>query len=111
MFGLDILHKNVFQKVFEEQLRFMTSADVIMKVCGLRLETICAIARKHGVDIDNVSSKCIDEELLSLLADAHVRQMKYIFQLIEHDLFFLFKGEQAYRTYLLFQKSSTCEKC
>lgn len=86
MFELDILHKNVFQKVFEEQLKFMTSADVIMKACGLRQETICAIARKHGVEIDDVSSKCIDEELLSLLADAHVRQMKSYFHNAKHHL-------------------------
>lgn len=73
---LDKIQETVVQKAIEEQFRFMTSADVIMKACGLHFETIRAIARKRGVEIEDASSRCIDEELLSLLADAHVRQMK-----------------------------------
>lgn len=59
--------------------RFTTSADVVMKASGLRLEAIRAIAREVGIKIEETESRCIDENLLSLLADAHVRQLKSYF--------------------------------
>lgn len=59
--------------------RFTTSACVVMKTCGLRIEAIRAIAREVGLKIEDTESRCIDENLLSLLADAHVRQMKSYF--------------------------------
>ncbi len=58
---------------------FRTSADVVMEASGLRIEAIRAIAREQGIKIDETSSRCIDENLLSLLADAHVRRLKFYF--------------------------------
>jgi hypothetical protein len=59
--------------------RFTTSADVVMKAGGLRLEAIRAIAREQGIEIGNVQSRCIDENLLEELAKAHVRRLKSYF--------------------------------
>ena len=58
---------------------FRTSADVMMEASGLRIEAIRAIAREQGIKIDETNSRCIDENLLSLLADAHVRRLKFYF--------------------------------
>ena len=59
---------------------FTTSADVVMKASGLRLEAIRVIAREQGVEIEDTACRCIDESLLAALADAHVRKMRaYIF--------------------------------
>lgn len=58
---------------------FRTSADVVMEASGLRIEAIRAIAREQGIKIVETSSRCIDENLLSLLADAHVRRLKFYF--------------------------------
>lgn len=60
--------------------RFMTSADVVMSVSGLRFEAICAIAREQGIVIESKESRCIDENLLSELANAHIRQLKSYFK-------------------------------
>ena len=59
---------------------FTTSAEVVMKASGLRLEAIRVIAREQGVEIEDTACRCIDESLLAALADAHVRKMRaYIF--------------------------------
>ena len=58
---------------------FTTSADVVMKVSGLRLEAIRVIAREQGVEIEDTACRCIDESLLAALADAHVRKMRAYF--------------------------------
>ena len=58
---------------------FTTSADVVMKASGLRLEAIRVIAREQGVEIEDTSCRCIDESLLDALADAHVRKMRAYF--------------------------------
>jgi len=59
--------------------RFTTSADVVMKASGLRLEAIRVIAREQGVVIEDTACRCIDESLLAVLADAHVRKMRAYF--------------------------------
>ena len=56
-----------------------TSADVVMKASGLRLEAIRMIAREQGVEIEDSACRCIDESLLAELADAHVRRLKAYF--------------------------------
>lgn len=58
---------------------FTTSADVVMKASGLRLEAIRVIAREQGVEIEDTACRCIDESLLAALADAHVRKMRAYF--------------------------------
>lgn len=58
---------------------FTTSADVVMKASGLRLEAIRVIAREQGVEIEDTACRCIDESLLAALADAHVRRMRAYF--------------------------------
>lgn len=58
---------------------FATSADVVMKASGLRLEAIRVIAREQGVEIEDTACRCIDESLLAALADAHVRRMRAYF--------------------------------
>ena len=58
---------------------FTTSADVVMKAGGLRLEAIRVMAREQGVEIEDTACRCIDENLLAVLADAHVRKMKAYF--------------------------------
>ena len=58
---------------------FTTSADVVMEASGLRLEAIRVIAREHGVEIEDTACRCIDEDLLAALADAHVRKMRAYF--------------------------------
>lgn len=58
---------------------FATSADVVMKASGLRLEAIRVIAREQGVEIEDTACRCIDESLLAALADAHVRKMRAYF--------------------------------
>lgn len=58
---------------------FTTSADVVMKASGLRLEAIRVIAREQGVEIEDAACRCIDESLLAALADAHVRRMRAYF--------------------------------
>jgi hypothetical protein len=50
-----------------------------MKASGLRIEAICAIAREQGVKIEDVQSRCIDENLLEELANAQVRRLKSYF--------------------------------
>ena len=71
--------KEHLEAIFESVSRFATSADVVIKASGLRIEAIRAIAREQGIEIENVESRCIDENLLSLLADAHVRRLKSYF--------------------------------
>lgn len=58
---------------------FTTSADVVMRASGLRLEAIRVIAREQGVEIEDTACRCIDESLLAALADAHVRKMRAYF--------------------------------
>lgn len=58
---------------------FTTSADVVMEASGLRLEAIRVIAREQGVEIEDTACRCIDEDLLAALADAHVRKMRTYF--------------------------------
>ena len=58
---------------------FTTSADVVMKASGLRLEAIRVIAREQGVEIEDTACRSIDESLLAALADAHVRRMRAYF--------------------------------
>lgn len=59
--------------------QYMTSAEVVMEASGLRLEAVRSIAREHGIEINDVRSRCIDENLLSYLADAHIRRLKAYF--------------------------------
>lgn len=56
-----------------------TTPEIVMRVSGLPFEAIRAIARECGVNIKNERSRCIDENLLSLLADAHIRRLKSYF--------------------------------
>lgn len=58
---------------------FSTSADVVMEASGLRFEAIRVIAREQGVEIEDTSCKCIDENLLDALAEAHIRKMRAYF--------------------------------
>lgn len=73
---LDFLSLVLGIKTYPE---YLTSAEVVMKASGLRLEAIRSIAREKGVEIQDVRSRCIDENLLSLLADAHIRRLKSYF--------------------------------
>ena len=75
----DSIHYELFEVTDKQIKRFTTSADVVMKASGLRIEAIRAIAREQGIEIEDTESRCIDENLLSLLADAHVRQLKSYF--------------------------------
>ena len=61
------------------ETRFTTSADVVMKASGLRLEAIRVIAREQGVEIEDTSCRCIDESLLDALAEAHIRKFRAYF--------------------------------
>ena len=80
--NLDILD-DVFEcsQMAENYLKatFTTSAEVVMKASGLRLEAIRVIAREQGVEIEDTTCRCIDESLLDALADAHVRRMRAYF--------------------------------
>lgn len=58
---------------------FTTSAEVVIKASGLRLEAIRVIAREQGVEIEDTTCRCINESLLAALADAHVRKMRAYF--------------------------------
>ena len=58
---------------------FMTSAKVVMDASGLRIEAIRSIAREQGIEIEDEQSRCIDENLLEELANAHVRRLKSYF--------------------------------
>lgn len=53
--------KEHLEAIFESVSRFATSADVVIKASGLRIEAIRAIAREQGIEIENVESRCIDE--------------------------------------------------
>ena len=64
--------------VIQNHRDFTTSADVVMKASGLRLEAIRAIAREKGVEIEDTACRCIDEELLADFAEAHVRRLTHI---------------------------------
>lgn len=75
----DRLLELVRVSLHETAPRFMTSADVVMKASGLRIEAVQAIARERGVEIKDIQSKCIDENLLEDLANAHVRRLKSYF--------------------------------
>ena len=74
---------DILETAFEEKvissMGFTTSADVVMKAGGLRLEAIRVIAREQGVEIEDTACRCIDESLLAALADAHVRKMRAYF--------------------------------
>ena len=65
--------------VIQNHRDFTTSADVVMKASGLRLEAIRAIAREKGVEIEDTACRCIDEELLADFAEAHVRRLRAYF--------------------------------
>lgn len=73
------ISSDLFEVICKQITRFTTSADAVMKASGLRIEAIRAIAREVGIEIEDIESRCIDENLLSLLADAHVRQLKSYF--------------------------------
>lgn len=73
------MFSQLFEVIDKQFKRFMTSVDVVMKVSGLRIDAIRAITREVGIEIEDIESRCIDENLLSLLADAHVRQLKSYF--------------------------------
>lgn len=74
---------DILETAFEEKsifnMDFTTSADVVMKASGLRLEAIRVIAREQGVEIEDTACRCIDEFLLAAFADAHVRKMRAYF--------------------------------
>ena len=79
---LDILEKvfdnaEIKDSVFK--MGFTTSADVVMKASGLRLEAIRVIAREQGVEIEDTACRCIGESLLAAFADAHVRKIRAYF--------------------------------
>ncbi len=79
---LDILEKvlgNVEIKDDVFKMRFTTSADVVMKASGLRLEAIRVIAREQGVEIEDTACRCIGESLLAAFADAHIRKIRAYF--------------------------------
>lgn len=79
---LDILEKvlgNVEIKDDVFKMRFTTSADVVMKASGLRLEAIRVIAQEQGVEIEDTACRCIDESLLAAFADAHIRKVRAYF--------------------------------
>lgn len=88
--------ENLFQWTLS-RLIYMTSAEVVMEASGLRIEAIRSIARERGVEINDVRSRCIDENLLSLLADAHIRRLKAYFNKSKRHL-----GELSCEDYIAF---------
>lgn len=88
--------ENLFQWTLS-RLIYMTSAEVVMEASGLRIEAIRSIARERGVEINDVRSRCIDENLLSLLADAHIRRLKAYFNKCKRHL-----GELSCEEYIAF---------
>ena len=76
-----IADATAFSKIAENFFMafFATSADVVMKASGLRLEAIRVIAREQGVEIEDTACRCIGESLLAALADAHVRKLRAYF--------------------------------
>jgi len=81
--GFELFHMPTLnlQKTIENSFRrfFATSADVVMEASGLRIEAIRVIAREQGVEIEDTACRCIDENLLASLGDAHVRRLKVYF--------------------------------
>lgn len=73
---LDVTLDDVLEALKTE---FRTSADIVVEASGLRIEAVRAIAREKGVEIEDPACRCIDEELLAELADAHLRRMKAYF--------------------------------
>lgn len=79
---------------------FITSADVVMKASGLRFEAIRVIAREQGVEIEDTACRCIDENLLDVLADAHVRKLRAYFNNAQRHIAALDGDELA--TFIIF---------
>ena len=75
---LDLTFNSLFP-VFMEEERFMTSLNIIREVMNVPLCAIESILRANGyaeVDPDRI---CINEEMLSVFADAYIRKMKNYF--------------------------------
>lgn len=70
---------NIAEQLLFETSPITTSADVVMKASGLRIEAIRAIAREQGVEIEDTACRCIEGNLLASLADAHIRRLKAYF--------------------------------
>lgn len=77
LFDIDTLQP-LFERVIVCQ-QVKTTPAIVMRASGLKYEAIRAIAREYGVNIKSERSRCIDESLLSLLADAHIRRLKSYF--------------------------------
>lgn len=75
----NILKSDIRRREVDFKFGFATSADVVKEASGLRLEAIRVIAREQSVEIEDTTCRCIDENLLAALADAHVRKMRAYF--------------------------------
>lgn len=75
---LDLTLNSLFP-VFMEEERFMTSLNIIREVMNVPLCAIGSILRSNGYDEVDPDCICIDEEMLSVFADAYIRKMKNYF--------------------------------
>ena len=75
---LDLNLHSLFSSVMEEE-RFMTSLDVIREVMNVPQCALNSILRANGYAEVEPGSICIDEEMLSVFADAYIRKMKNYF--------------------------------
>ena len=75
---LDVNLHSLFSSVMEEE-RFMTSLDVIREVMNVPQCALNSILRANGYVEVEPGRICIDEEMLSVFADAYIRKMKNYF--------------------------------
>lgn len=76
---LDNILKSEVRRKDDFKVGFATSVDVVREAGGLRLKAILVIAREQGVEIEDTTCRCIDENLLAALADANVHKMRAFF--------------------------------
>ena len=75
---LNLTFKSFFP-IFMEEKKFMTSLNVIREVMNVPQCALDSILRAHGHSEIELDSICIDEEMLSVFADAYIRKMKNYF--------------------------------
>lgn len=68
-----------YSVLFGREQRFKTSLSVIREVMNVPMCALDSILRANGYDKVNPGCICIDEEMLSVFADAYIRKMKNYF--------------------------------
>ena len=74
----DVSPHSLFSSIMEEE-RLMTSLDVIREVMNVPQCALNSILRANGYAEVEPGRICIDEEMLSVFADAYIRKMKNYF--------------------------------